>query len=1265
MATQVLIAHTGQRLELDGSQLNSLDDFKASVARQSAIPAQCIITLTPQGRALKFQAIQAEKEIYVYDNRITQATSPGTSPPPRVELPLPKRYNAPQIPDYVRDTQSIGSWQDLFKARRAWALQVVKDCEGMANASHERYLEMDVMLRCLDAAVANVETVVKALEPKYAEFRSRRRAHGAPAPYHSTTGLGIGRDATQTVKSQINGVSQEDEMNTFDYLRLIQQAPYLYASFLAEAVRRREWYEKVTQDSSTLANEMALFQDEEIKRRRRWFKSVGDAYGSDRLSDANAPGLEVNVMSEDDQWPPVNKKDLEKLLETLQSQKADAHIVADVGKLIADLNNPTKQQSKRMKAFRNGSVHEAALGRSGLLIRGDDDLLRALREDKVKMESKLRTAESRVRRLEDLLHRQSQASRLSIGNMFQPPSQHLADRNHSTVAGKPPRVPDERRASPDGSDSLVQRIQQLETELTAERERSAVFEKDLSTRTTAHNEIMGQMEEVNSTKKDLMGNMEALKREFVEERKSLEDEIKQLRARLEDTEEEMEHFGEARENEKASYEDKVLRLEREVDRLTKATQDGALKTEGQVEFLRNEVRLQREQAETQESRLQSAREEISNLTRELDRSEKSAGALLKAVRDLHQHLFPGCAAPDDTVDLVDKVVNEATSSLGRVADWQRDLALAKSDLHRSQGAFQALQVELSSVKELLSEERSSDTRLRESLAGEQARVVALEDELRDKREQLDQLRRQMADGETGSESLRSKLAEEEARVASMTEDLALRQSRAGSLEEELRLVSGRLQESQAKLAKVTQHFESRAERTRDVTQRLFAQNDRLTRLLERLGLSMIRQGDSMMIQKIPRSERLPQHANGPDPSISLRCSGTSGSQAGLERKDVEMLYWMDSADMDAEAEKYEAFLAALGALDMDAFTDAIYKRVKDVEHTARKLQREARAYRDKAHVLQKEAHDKVAYKQFKEGDLALFLPTRNQTTGAWAAFNVAAPHYFLREQESHKLRDRDWLLARITRMQERVVDLKKSLHQQPRHSSKKDDGASLNTNESGSLYDEENDNPFDLSDGLRWYLIDAHEEKTFAPSTPGLGKSTVAANHVEAKGDMHTRGRAAPKTGILGGRTGVPSAIEGVSKTLSKSLESRRSSTGSRKALPFAIGVSRGRDSVLASETNSLRAAAPDTPVASSPTQQQHAVAQSTHGGGAGSKGDGNAAPEEPYSQRQAPSAEARNRKTPRARNSAASANSRSRTGVVWDSLWSIDYSIMGVSPGK
>jgi autophagy-related protein 11 len=1259
----------------------------------------------------------------------------------------------------------VASWQELFKTRWEWALRVVEDCRQMAAAAEDRYSEMDVMFRCLDAAVTNLESVIKGLEPKYADLQKwlpeaqadysaltarweqylslARSISVAPAMVRFMTGRDVGdakgrpqrqatledlvdletarkagrlaptslrkfnnriadlekaaarlfqdaedlfreyeraversamshsgepqqlihdiealakkintdyqtaleykspsrdailqaskiaanhterllpsmsnralemdemlRYATQarnslaaesvefmrsitditalshTVRSQVSAVNQGDEFATFDYLRLIQQVPYMYASFVAEAIKRREWFDKMKQDSSTLANEMALFQEEEIKRRRRWYKSIGNAYGPESAgSDSNVPGLEVNLLGEDERWPAMTRRDLEDLQVLLQTNKADPQVVEDISKLVSEIDAPTRQQSKRMKAFKNGSVHEAALGRSGLLIRGDDELLRSLQDDKVKLESKLKTAESRVRRLEDLLHRQAEASRPSLGNLFQVPSQQLSGRADSTISVRSPQAPEDRRRSVEGIDVLAQRVQQLEAELSAEKERSAALERGLDGQVTLHDDMKSQRDEANSTKKDLLENLEALKREFMEERKSLESEIKRLQARLEDTEDEIEHFGESRENEKASYDETIQALRTEVDRLTREKRDETLKSEGKINFLREETRLQRETMEAQERQLQAAQDEAKDIGRKLEALNETADMQLKALQVLWNQLSPDEAVPGDLCDLVDGISVKAGDAMARLQGLESDMALLRLELDSAHNAATSTKAEQVALVERLSEEEAASTRLRETLAEEKAKVLALEGELADGREQLSQLRAKIADGETGSESMRKRLEEEEKKITMVTEELASRQSQVGSLEEEVRHFKDKLQRSQSKLSDLTVLFDTRSAHAKDLTQRLYSHNERLTHLLERLGFSVTRQGSSMVIQKIPRSERSSQNANDSDPSSSLRRSGTLNSRSAVVTSaDLDLLNWVNCSDAETESARYEAYMSSLGSFDMDAFCEVVYRRVRDVEHMARKLQRDARAYRDKARTLQKEAHEKIAYKHFKEGDLALFLPTRNQTTGAWAAFNVGFPHYFLREQEAHRLRSREWLVARISRIQERVVDLSKSL-QNPPGTVRKGGGA-----ESESLNDDDNDNPFDLSDGLRWYLIDAAEDKPGAPATPGLAKSTVAANNVEAMAERHTHGRVGP-TGAAGtgSRGGVASGIEGVSKTLSKSLESRRSSTGSKKALPFAIGVSRGRDSAVASETNSLRAAATDTPGTTSPTRQ-------------------------------------------------------------------------------
>ncbi|EWZ91279.1 hypothetical protein FOWG_06927 [Fusarium oxysporum f. sp. lycopersici MN25] len=1423
MALQVLIAHTGLRLEVDTAQFSILDDLKAWVSRKTSIPPQHIVALTPHGRTVKFTSLHTEKEMFIYDIRISSPGNANLITP----VPAPKRYVIPNAPNTIDDVQSISSWQELYKERRNWAMHLVEDCGQMNTTTLALYSEIDVIIKCLDAAVANLEISIKTIEPKYNDLKkwvtpaleehrtlvenweqyldlarntpisplmvkfmtrqetkksnptledlieldtARKAGKLAPTAHRrfsdkanqlnntasqmyrslesliadfeklmSRSALGHSTDSAQlledieavvkqmdsdyraalgysntqrdvaqasktasvhtehlvptlkkrvkemdellhyatdarnsiasesakfmryvteitslhnNVKSQINVLNQSvDDMTTFDYLRLIHQLPYMYAAFVSEAVRRREWVDKVKTDSSTLANEMALFQDEESKRRRKWQKMIGSMYGPDL--DTNVMGLEVNLLGEDKPWPALTKDDLTDFVQLLQEQPVDQSVLDDVLKLVQELDNPTKQQSKRLKAFKNGSIHEVALGRSGLMIRGDDDLLQSLQEDKGKLENKLKTAESRVRRLEDLLHRQSQASR--PGNLFQPQGPQQRERGNSGSSIRSSRFDDRRRSS-DGIDPLMRRITQLENELREEKQRSSRLQQELTAQSDHHENIKGQHEdlkgqhedlkgqiaEVNTTKQDLLENMEALEREFVEERKNLENEIKTLRARLEDTEDEIEQFDESRQHEKAGYVVRVEELEAELEQINKQRQDDALKAQGQVEFLRKETRIQREQQEALEQQVQSAQEETQDVSRKLSVAEEALGDHWQALKRLFTELLPEAAVPDNFVDFSDVLLTQAGTLVEKSRNSEADIDLLKTKAEHFTATIAELREQLAEKDTKLSEGEMKAVHLRENLAEEKAKVIALEQELADGREQLTELRAKLSDGETGPEALQTRLEEEEKKVMALTEEVASKQSHVGSLEEELRMFQEKAESLQGKMSNLNSQYEHRDEKTKDLTQRLYSQNDRMCRLLERVGFAITRKDGDMTVTKIPRSERNAQNPNdSSDPGSSLRKSGTLSRVLG-DSTDLELLYWLNNSDLQAENEKYEAFMNKIGNFDMELFSETVYRRIKEVEHMARKWQREARSYREKAHLLQKDSHEKIAFKHFKEGDLALFLPTRNQQAGAWAAFNVGFPHYFLREQDAHRLRHREWLVARISRIQERVVDLSKSL--QP-------------SSETDSINDEENDNPFQLSDGLRWYLIDAFEDKPGAPSTPGMGKSTVAANTVEATANIHTHA-----TGGKGKSRDSVTSIEGINKTLSKSLESRRSSTGSKKALPFQLGgTALLKNSALASETNSLRAHPTDTPSGTSPTHgglltaANASLAQKALAEGQKS--------EQTESPSKSPSGESSNQggsaKADEPRNAVQredSAESPTKKSVVWDSLWSVDY---------
>jgi autophagy-related protein 11 len=95
-------------------------------------------------------------------------------------------------------------------------------------------------------------------------------------------------------------------------------------------------------------------------------------------------------------------------------------------------------------------------------------------------------------------------------------------------------------------------------------------------------------------------------------------------------------------------------------------------------------------------------------------------------------------------------------------------------------------------------------------------------------------------------------------------------------------------------------------------------------------------------------------------------------------------------------------------------------------------------------------------------------------------------------------------LARISKIEDRVVDLSRSTASLNLPPSAVDKASIGGNSSDGASVDDEN--PFELSDGLRWYLLDAVEEKPGggAPSTPGLSSSTVAAANVDAKGSLRS-----------------------------------------------------------------------------------------------------------------------------------------------------------------
>lgn len=867
------------------------------------------------------------------------------------------------------------------------------------------------------------------------------------------------------VNPQINKLdtAYQEEDGHFQLLSLVERLPVTYGSLLIECVRRREWSEKFQHNGQKLAEELASIKEDEEKRRRKWQRSTGLLLPFE-LGESQILRAELNTRGDaSGGLPKATRQDVEAYLASLKAVGLDA-AVKDLTQALQEIDKPSKRINKRLKGFKMGSIHEAGMmGSSSILNGRNDDEVKVLRADKEQLSERIKGYESRIRKLEDLLHRGRTAGgttypannptgRPSTPALSQPFPSNLPPAHSPEQTSNRPATTQHRLSLDNTLEATYKaRISELVAELAAEKERAAEFQKMASENTESEKAVMNaKIMQADETKRDLFANLEATVQQNNIERKALTSEIEELKERLDSTYEELDRI----------EEEKVKPLEHE---------------------------------------LELVGSELSHLREGIEREVQKNNSLVEQLKTVEERA--------DTE--INELKAELESQARRAEEGSRRAEEATATLAESDKSKAVMAEQVARLEKELADIRSSLDTDRESLMDVMKRAhgyLSPEDAPEDTNAMLDLL-----------ESLISQMV---ARNKELGEGVEAEKANSAVLRGEKEFLQSR--------------FDSRTLRAKDLTQRLYTHNARSIQLLESLGYRVVRGEESVQILKVPRNS-----ANSESTMLTKSTTISAGGDTTqnitpprLENapaaEDIGLLYWMESPDSDTESEKYSKYLKTIVAFDLDAFSETIINRVKKAEQDARQLMKQGRAYREKYYRARDEASDKIAFKSFKAGDLALFLPTRNQKTRPWAAFNVGAPHFFLREQDSHKLASRDWLLARISKVEERVVDLSRSTASiNLPHGI---DRSSIGGHSSGgeSIDDE---NPFELSDGLRWYLLDATEEKSGAPSTPGLSASTVASANVDAKGSLRSRG-----------------AITGAKKKLSEitTEHSRRSSSGSQ-----------------------------------------------------------------------------------------------------------------------
>lgn len=116
-------------------------------------------------------------------------------------------------------------------------------------------------------------------------------------------------------------------------------------------------------------------------------------------------------------------------------------------------------------------------------------------------------------------------------------------------------------------------------------------------------------------------------------------------------------------------------------------------------------------------------------------------------------------------------------------------------------------------------------------------------------------------------------------------------------------------------------------------------------------------------------------------------------------------------DLFSLLNRSSSFTSPAASTAYDEFAESVYtgyltSQGTTLSHTIRKYI-----------TSHQKSRQKISYRNFNAGDLALFLPTSNANSPAWAAFNVGAPHYFL-DMKGVDTDGKDFLIGRIQEIKE-------------------------------------------------------------------------------------------------------------------------------------------------------------------------------------------------------------------------------------------------------
>ncbi|PWN30187.1 hypothetical protein BDZ90DRAFT_229208 [Jaminaea rosea] len=448
---------------------------------------------------------------------------------------------------------------------------------------------------------------------------------------------------------------------------------------------------------------------------------------------------------------------------------------------------------------------------------------------------------------------------------------------------------------------------------------------------------------------------------------------------------------------------------------------------------RNESRRLREQLDKERHEAATARAELEALRSDIETERERRINMSDELINLRKEAQ---AARKDS----EQLRREALEESERAADLETQLHDAQAELEEARSARQDASHR---IENLLSE----GSNVERELSAATERIEDLQQQLEVARHEVREAREAHAEAETARErAVRSYRAEADSDRAILEESLREREAEVATARYELERVkeSTRVEmeaaqtlrsqlrgadEAHEELVKTMEAAKDGCAEAEFGKRHAEREREQLHELVKPLLQAFIELEEHVQGLPALSSSRTPSTSaadrNGDATNEAAPSSAIKEETNALRR--TALVSFASSATSSKPVDP-EVTLSALRLLSPHSTSDTVKQKLTLLVTLVRKWQKTFKRHSQEASTrLSLATRERIAFRNFAVGDLALFLPSRNNVLDPkpWAAFNVACPHFFLNAPQgsvlAEQLRQKEWIVARIVGMVERTT----------------------------------------------------------------------------------------------------------------------------------------------------------------------------------------------------------------------------------------------------